>query len=343
MKSPQSEGVKTIAVPMPRNPSPARHSVALLRLVSYLACAAPRHRPQRNPSGVISRWDGAWTTGVPVRVKTLHGIGTEAVAGRMRPVFHFLERLSCRAAERIYPWEIASAHRPWNWAWPPLISFASCRRGTCNGIESRAVFTNAGRVASGRVAARAVGITSRCPRHRICRADGAIQGGRRPDRGIQAAPSRVSWAAPLVGRTLRGLRTARSGTLCRDHPRSAKSFRPVSSKILPSVYPLMNVLALPSYREGYGYVLMEAAAMQLPTVATRIVGCVDAVIDGVTGSLVPPGNVDALAAAIRAYLFGSGAVPPAWNGRAASGSIGTSARSRFGNRFIRNTWSFSKG
>ena len=62
----------------------------------------------------------------------------------------------------------------------------------------------------------------------------------------------------------------------------------------PAVYPLMNVLSLPSYREGYGYVLMEAAAMQVPTVATRIVGCVDAVVDGVTGTLVPPGNVDAL-------------------------------------------------
>jgi glycosyltransferase involved in cell wall biosynthesis len=35
-------------------------------------------------------------------------------------------------------------------------------------------------------------------------------------------------------------------------------------------------------------VALEAAAMSLPVVATRSPGCVDAVVDGVTGLLVPP-------------------------------------------------------
>lgn len=42
--------------------------------------------------------------------------------------------------------------------------------------------------------------------------------------------------------------------------------------------------------------------MGLPVVATRIPGCVDAVVDGVTGTLVPVRDSAALAQAIRAYL-----------------------------------------
>jgi glycosyltransferase involved in cell wall biosynthesis len=59
---------------------------------------------------------------------------------------------------------------------------------------------------------------------------------------------------------------------------------------------------LPTYREGFGVVLLEAAAMALPVVATRIAGCVDAVRDGETGTLVPARDAAALAQAIRDYL-----------------------------------------
>jgi glycosyltransferase involved in cell wall biosynthesis len=64
----------------------------------------------------------------------------------------------------------------------------------------------------------------------------------------------------------------------------------------------MDVFAMPSYREGFGVVNLEAAAMTLPVVSTRIPGCVDSVADGVTGTLVPPRDADALESAIREYL-----------------------------------------
>ena len=51
-----------------------------------------------------------------------------------------------------------------------------------------------------------------------------------------------------------------------------------------------DIICLPSYREGFGSVLIEAAAVGLPAVASRIYGITDAVIDGVTGLLHEPGN-----------------------------------------------------
>lgn len=55
-----------------------------------------------------------------------------------------------------------------------------------------------------------------------------------------------------------------------------------------------DVFCLPSYREGFGMTIIEAAACGLPCVASRIYGITDAVADGETGLLVPPGDVPAL-------------------------------------------------
>jgi glycosyltransferase involved in cell wall biosynthesis len=52
-----------------------------------------------------------------------------------------------------------------------------------------------------------------------------------------------------------------------------------------------DVLLLPSYREGFGTVIIEAAASSLPTLAYRIDGVVDAVIEGDTGLLASLGDV----------------------------------------------------
>lgn len=67
-------------------------------------------------------------------------------------------------------------------------------------------------------------------------------------------------------------------------------------------YAALDVLALPSYREGLSVVLLEAAAMERPVVATRVPGCVEAVVEGETGKLVPPYDPKALEDALYAYL-----------------------------------------
>ncbi len=55
-----------------------------------------------------------------------------------------------------------------------------------------------------------------------------------------------------------------------------------------------DVLCLPSYREGFGTVLIEAAAVGIPAIASRIYGITDAVVDNETGLLHAPRDVDAI-------------------------------------------------
>jgi len=52
-----------------------------------------------------------------------------------------------------------------------------------------------------------------------------------------------------------------------------------------------DIFCLPSFREGFPMVLLNAAASELPVVASKIYGCTDAVEHRVTGSLFEPGNI----------------------------------------------------
>ncbi len=63
-----------------------------------------------------------------------------------------------------------------------------------------------------------------------------------------------------------------------------------------------DLLLMPSLWEGFGLVMLEAMAQRLPIVASRVSAIPEVVIDGETGLLVPPRDVDALASALDALL-----------------------------------------
>ena len=60
-----------------------------------------------------------------------------------------------------------------------------------------------------------------------------------------------------------------------------------------------DVFVLPSYREGFGSAIIEAAACEIPTIAYKIDGVIDAVIEGRTGILVHKGDVQGFAQAMK--------------------------------------------
>ena len=64
-------------------------------------------------------------------------------------------------------------------------------------------------------------------------------------------------------------------------------------------YAVMDLVVLPTYREGFPYVPLEAQAMRLSVITTRVPGAIDSIIDGITGILIPCKNAKALAQAMR--------------------------------------------
>lgn len=65
---------------------------------------------------------------------------------------------------------------------------------------------------------------------------------------------------------------------------------------------IADVFCLPSYREGFGTVVLEAAAMGVPAIGTNIYGLSDAIIDKTTGVLVKPMDTDSLYQAMQFFL-----------------------------------------
>ncbi len=76
----------------------------------------------------------------------------------------------------------------------------------------------------------------------------------------------------------------------------------VHNEDMPKYYRIMDLVILPTYREGFPNVALEAAAMGLPVLASSVTGCVDAVVDGVTGMLMPARNSGALEQGMRTYI-----------------------------------------
>jgi len=69
-----------------------------------------------------------------------------------------------------------------------------------------------------------------------------------------------------------------------------------------ALYGIMDVVAVPSHYEGFGLTAVEAMAAGRPVVASRVGGLAEIIEDGVTGVLVKPGDVRALATAINTCL-----------------------------------------
>jgi len=100
----------------------------------------------------------------------------------------------------------------------------------------------------------------------------------------------------IVGPDEQGLRSAvleRAGT-------GAEAVRFVEYTKTPERYlASADVLCLPSYREGFGSVVIEAGATGIPSVGSRIYGLSDAIVNGESGLLHEPGNVADIVAKIR--------------------------------------------
>ena len=77
-----------------------------------------------------------------------------------------------------------------------------------------------------------------------------------------------------------------------------------NQRALPALYHLADLFVLPSAHEQYGLAVNEAMAAGLPVIASDAVGASEDLIDdGVTGFVVPVGDVGAIAERMRALLF----------------------------------------
>lgn len=293
--------ITVYGVPMIRGISPFADLVALARLFRLFRRLRPVIVHGHTPKGAFLSMLAATFARVPVRFYSVHGLMIEILPGWMRHLLQAVEWLTCCCAHQVLSvsFSVAQVITQEKLCSPDKIKVLC--KGCYNGVDSSRFSRDtvpAAAVAEFRERTRlpagvpVIGFVGRIVK----------------DKGVHeliAAWNLLKQEFPALHLLMVGPFETRDAVA----PEIAEQIRTDPrihhvdwvSEVAPA-YLLMDILVLPTYREGLPYVPLEAAAMELPVIATRITGCVDAVVDGTTGLLVPPRDVPALTHAIRTLL-----------------------------------------
>lgn len=283
---------RAVAIPMKRDISPFSDLIALGRWIRLLARERPELLLTITPKASLLGQIAGWCLRVPRRVYYLGGLRCEVEAGVRRVALALVERVTARRAHTVVVNSPSLARAALDRRIVSATSLRVIRPGSSHGVDSMWFSPRA----SDNALAGRLGL---CPEIPVIGFVGRLTA----DKGIDtllAALNRIASTGTRVQLLVVGYVDES------DSDRYIARLRelPIRVALVDSVldvrpyYSLMSVHVLPSRREGFPNVVLEAAAMGLPTVTTDATGAVDSVIDTVTGLLVPRDDAIALADAI---------------------------------------------
>jgi glycosyltransferase involved in cell wall biosynthesis len=289
-------------VEMPRRISPVRDLIALARLTALVRRLRPDIVHAHTPKGGLLGMIAAWLARVPVRIYHMRGLPLDSATGPRRRLLVHCERLSCRLAHHVICVGPSLRAQAIALALVSPNKSGTLVNGSGQGVDATGRFDPRRLTpGAGDAVRERFGIPADAPVvgfvGRLVRDKGIVE--------LWAAWTTLRERFPDLHLLLVG-----SWEPHDPIPRAVRSTLEDDPRVhvagwdwnTPPLYAAMDLVTLPTYREGFPNVPLEAAAMELPVVATRIPGCVDAVADGTTGALVPARDSAALAAAIGGYV-----------------------------------------
>ena len=297
-----AEGIAANPIPMSRQTTPVHDVVALGRFIALFAQLRPAIVHASTLKCGLLSMVAARLTRRPVRIFHLHGLPHETRTGFRREIIRRSTQVACRLATDVIcvgpsVREVAVREKI-----VPRSKTVVLANGSANGVDT-----------AGRFNPDRFGPNPRATaRERLSLPAGALivgyVGRLAVDKGIgdlAAAWRNLREDYPTAHLLIVGERDP-------SFPVPEATLAPLRSDVRvhftgrrpdPELAMLaMDVLTLPTYREGLPTVLIEANGMGTPVVATDVTGCADAIVAGETGFLVPPHAPDQLAAAIGRYL-----------------------------------------
>lgn len=296
------EGVRVHVVPMARRIDPRADVRAIRAMRKIYRDVGPdivhAHTPKGGLLGVLS----ARSAGIPLVIYQLRGLRLATLTGSRRLLFEAVERTSLNLAHGV----IANSHSLRQEVIDlGLVDPARIRvlgAGSGNGVDARGRFDPA-RVPAGRREEL---------RGKLGVKDGEVLivfiGRLVRDKGIgelAEAWRQISTSHPTAHLALIGGEDDTDPVppeVLSTFVPERRAHRVPATQDVQSWYAASDVVVLPTYREGMPNVLLEAAAMGKPVVATKVAGCVDCVADGRTGWLVEPRDAHALLEGLLRYV-----------------------------------------
>jgi glycosyltransferase involved in cell wall biosynthesis len=286
----REEGVPVYTIPMWRGISPLRDLCSMYAMIALILRLRPTVIHSYTPKAGLVAMLSACLLRVPIRVHTFTGLVFPTESGLKRRVLMLVDRLICACATHVIP------------------EGAGVKRDLINGNITR---KNLELIGNGNIAgididyfsrqSSAVGQAGEMLRHRlqIAKQDFIFcyVGRIHKDKGIfellrafESLPERCQLL--LVGDfDINGKIDAATLEIIK------KNTRVRSLGFLQDIRPALfiaDVLVLPSYREGFPNVILQASAMELPVIVTDVNGSNEIVEPNRNGWIVPPRNLDAL-------------------------------------------------
>ncbi len=282
-----------ITIPFTRTISPFKDLSCLIKLVRVFKELKPdivhTHTPK---AGLIGMW-AAWITHVPVRLHTIAGLPWMESKGLLRMVLWFVEKLTAMPASQVYPnsfmlQQFLEKHRVARKKMKVL------GRGSSNGIDSSFFSVNENIAAQ---AARLREEKNVQPNAWVWIFVGRLV----KDKGIGElldAFENIHEKFPGDQLWLLGIEEPELDPLDEHHKKILHTHTAIQcwgfQKDIRPYLAAAQVLAFPSYREGFPNVPMQAGSMGCMLLLSDINGCNEIVQHEENGLLVPPKNETAL-------------------------------------------------
>jgi len=292
---PDLPGIEVISLPIRRKISPWSDLLALVHMVRLFRQRRFDAVHSFSPKAGLLAMLAGWLAGVPVRTHTYTGQVWLTRSGVMRSLLRAADRAIARLATHLL------ADSPFQRR--ALIDSGIVPAGKCSVLSSGSVSgVDPERFrpdAAARVAAR---------RELNIPGDAVVflfLGRLARDKGVlDLARAFNSLAATGAGAVLlfvgpneEGMRV-RIESVCDDARMRFVGYTRAPERYIAAA----DVLCLPSYREGFGTSIIEAAAAGVPAIGSRIYGITDAIVDGETGLLHAPRDPDDLAERMRRLM-----------------------------------------
>lgn len=274
----QDEGVPVWSVPMHRGISPFRDLIAIFRFWLLLRRLRPDIVHSYTPKAGLVAMVSSLLSGVPCRIHTFTGLIFPTSSGIKRKLLIWIDKLICVCATKVVPEGkgVKKDLQNYKITRKPLALIGS---GNIAGVDTK-------HFAPGDYYSRSV---PEVPGFVFC-----FVGRLNKDKGVDELVSaflklpgdcslfligRIDEVSPVARETLALIRESSNIYMVGNQD----DVRPFMARA--------DVLVLPSYREGFPNVILEAGAMSMPVIATDISGCNELIVPAWNGWLVPPRSV----------------------------------------------------
>lgn len=293
------EGIKTIAVDMERGISPLKDLISLFKLYKIFLKQKPTIVHSITPKAGLLTMLAGKMAGVPIRMHTFTGLIFPTRTGAMQKLLIKMDQLLCWSSTNIYP--------EGNGVKNDLIEYKITNKplkvlanGNVNGIDLNYFSKDCNSEQIQSKLKKELGIQ---PDDFVFVFVGRLVG----DKGINELVEAFSKLKTqnskllLVGPLETELDPLKSETL-KEIKTNPNIISVGFQKDVRPYFAISNALVFPSYREGFPNVVMQAGAMELPSIVSDINGCNEIIVDGENGTIIPVKNSDAVLQAMQCLI-----------------------------------------